>query len=121
MLRGRRMDYWFIWESQWRLIGIGDACPSAEESVEIETLDAIGLISRDHAIVGLIQASKVDNIGKRPDSLNSLHSCGTLKATAQGWGAMIDSGLPCWSDALKQFYEIVRILDEFCARIVIVV
>jgi hypothetical protein len=59
------MDYWFVWKFQRRLIGIRDAFPSAEKGVGIETPDATGLISRDHAIVRLIQSSKVDKIGEK--------------------------------------------------------
>ena len=59
------MDYWFIWEFQRRLIRIGDAFPSTEESIKLEIPDATGLIARDHAIVRLIQSSKVEIIGKK--------------------------------------------------------
>ena len=59
------MDYWFVRECQRRLIRIGNAVPSAEESVEIEISDTTGLISCNDAIVRLIQSSKVDEIGEK--------------------------------------------------------
>jgi len=92
------MDYWSIWESQRRLIRIGDACPSAEESGEIKTLDATGLITCDHAIVGLIQASKVEVVGKQTRLVEKSPQLWNFKGDRPRWCAMIDSGLRCWSD-----------------------
>ena len=71
----------------------------AEESVEIEIPDAAGLIACDHAIVRLIKSSKVEIVGKKTRLVEQPPELWDLKAAAQGWGAMIHSGLPCWSDA----------------------